>query len=142
MPRFSPTVEPGREMRWRVAVPVPLTLNQPGRGVLEGPYMNGAADGVVEALFCVLLAGDRYEAQRGWAEFREGKLVGLQVGRAQVQQDGGGLTAGFTLLKAFTAEPPGPGEFGRGSAVTRVYSRGALVNETDLGEVAVSADRL
>jgi hypothetical protein len=129
-------------MRWRVIVPYPLTLYQTCRGVLEGPRMNNTADGEVEALFCVLLAGDRYDAQRGWAEFRGGRLVGLQVGRSQVQRDGGGLTAGFTLLKSFTAEPPGPGQYGRGLAATRVYSRGVLAGEMELGDVEVNTDRL
>ena len=104
--------------------------------------MNDAADGVVEAVFGVLLAGDRYEAHRGRAEFRGGKLVGLQIGRIPGRQDEGGLTVGFTLLTAVAGEPSGAGTFARGRAVTRVYVRGVLDSEADLGDVDVSTDRL
>jgi hypothetical protein len=105
--------------------------------------MSDTTDGMVEALFCVLLADDRYEAHRGRAEFREGKLVGLRIGRVVPgRQDAVGLTVGFTILAAFTAEPSGPGQFARGHAFTRVYVGGVLDSETDLGDVDVSTDRL
>jgi hypothetical protein len=104
--------------------------------------VNDTGDKVVGAVFCLSLAGGRYDACRGRVVFRGGRLVGLQVGRSQLQQNEAGLTAGFTILTDLTALPAGPGAFGRGRAVTRLYVRGVLECETDLGDVDVNTDRL
>jgi hypothetical protein len=95
--------------------------------------------GLVEAVFGVLVDDGHYEAFRGVAGFRGGKLVALQVGRAAPQEDDAGLTAGFTLLADLSAALAGRGP-SVSRAVTRVYVNGALDSETDLGDVQVSTD--
>jgi hypothetical protein len=94
------------------------------------------ADGRDEMLFGVLLFDEHYEACRGYAEFRGGRLVGLQVGRSPARRDGDGLTIGFTVLTDVADPPPGS-EYTTGRAVSRVYVKGALDSETGLGSVFV-----
>jgi hypothetical protein len=94
--------------------------------------MDGVADGVVGAVFGVVLTTGHYEACRGQLEFRGGLLVGVQFGRHQ-QWSGHGLTVGLTLFPVPAVAVPGAGD-ARARAVARVYSCGALGGETDLGE--------
>ena len=100
--------------------------------------MDHVADGAVEVVFGIVLAAGHYEARRGRLEFRGGRLVAVRFGRHE-QESAEGLTVGFTLLSA----PPPPGiEEVLARAVSRVYSRGILDGETDLGEVSVYTDPL
>jgi hypothetical protein len=104
--------------------------------------MNAPRDGTVEAVFGVQLAGGYYEACRGEAEFRGGKLVRVQIGHLPGWEDEDGLTIGFTLLPSAGRAMAAAGEFVRGPGVTRVYARGVLDVEVNLGPVQINTDRL
>ena len=101
--------------------------------------MRDASDGLVEAVFGVLLFDGYYEAWPGVAGFQGGKLVGLRIGRAAPLEDDDGLTTGFTLLSD-VAEAPAKSGYALGRAVSRVYVHGALDSEADFGQVYVSTD--
>jgi hypothetical protein len=92
-------------------------------------------DGTVPVVFGVMLTPDQYEARPGHLEFRAGRLVEAQFGR-HAQRDEAGLTVGLVI---FPVPPSGCAE-ARARAVVRVYSRGTLHGETDLGAVAVHID--
>ena len=96
--------------------------------------MGDVADGVVDAVFGVMLTAGHYEARAGQLVFGGGLLIGLRFGR-HAQHDDDGLTVGLIMFPV----PPAPGG-GPARAVVRVYSRGTLYSETDLGEVTVEAD--
>jgi hypothetical protein len=95
--------------------------------------MGDVADVVVETVFGVMLTAGHYEARPGQLVFRGGRLVGLRFARHHQESDDG-LTVGLTLF------PVPPARGGPARAVVRVYSRGALDGETDLGDVTVEAD--
>jgi hypothetical protein len=100
--------------------------------------MNEVPDGVVEVVFGVMLTADHYEARRGQLEFRDGLLVGLRFGRHEQRNDAG-LTVGLTLFPVPLA-PDASAAIFCARAVTRVYSRGTLDSEAELGEVSVYAN--
>lgn len=100
--------------------------------------MDDVADGLVEAVFGVMLTAGHYEARRGQLEFRAGRLVGMRVGRHELSSEVG-LTVGLTIFPTPLVPDTGA-SISTARAVVRVYSRGALDGETDLGEVSVHTE--
>jgi hypothetical protein len=96
--------------------------------------MDKGADEVVDAVLGVVIVAGSYEARRGQLEFRGGRLIGVRFTHHQWQSDDG-LTIGLVVFPA----PPKSGA-GSARAVLRVYARGTLDTETDLGEVSVDPD--
>ena len=108
------------------------------------------ADGVVTAVFGLVLVDRWYEADAGEAEFRGGKLVRLRIGDRAAQQNPRfrPLTVGFTyfpdlaLGSALAGLPRGADRYVRTAGFTRVYADGVLVEEITLGVVHVTVDRI
>jgi hypothetical protein len=102
--------------------------------------MDQASDGVTPVIFGVLLADGCYDAHRGEAEFRGGRLVRVEFGHFR-DENPGGLTAGYTTFPTLAPGPPDADGFTRAPGVNHVYARGELVTTVDLGWVSVRLDQ-
>ena len=102
--------------------------------------MDATVDGQVEAVFGVRLGDGQYEARRGAAEFRGGRLVHLQVGTSKALEADGGLTVAVTLLTDVSDAAPDSSGFVPARAADRVYVKGALDSMMDVGLVLVRRD--
>jgi len=104
--------------------------------------MNAPSDGMVELVFGLQVADGFYDASRGHAEYREGRLVRLRIGSQPGWENDAGLTVGFTAFPDIDRGMVGKDGYVLAQGETRVYVNGRLDSADSTGPVFLNPARL
>ena len=104
--------------------------------------MNAPKHGMVELVFGLQVADGFYDASRGHAEFRDGRLVRLRIGSQPGWESDAGLTVGFTVFPDIDRGAVGKDGYVLAQGETRVYVNGRLDHAASTGPIFLNPARL